>query len=105
CQMGMSKSYQVNTLFDQLTVYQNILMSVLGHKRGPFKLDALKSVDSVKGAHNQVLAVLDLVELTHRLHTPIHELPYGEKRRGEIGLALATRSEEHTSELQSRENI
>jgi len=90
CQMGMSKSYQVNTLFDQLTVYQNILMSVLGHKRGPFKLDALKSVDSVKGAHNQVLAVLDLVELTHRIHTPIHELSYGEKRRVEIGLALAT---------------
>src|SRR5690606_23017939 len=26
CQLGMSKSYQVNTLFDQLTVRQNILM-------------------------------------------------------------------------------
>ncbi len=90
CQMGMSKSYQVNTLFDQLTVYQNILMSVLGQKRGSFRLDALKSVDSVKGANNQVAAVLDLVELSHRIHTPIHELSYGEKRRVEIGLALAT---------------
>ena len=50
CQLGMSKSYQVNTLFDQLTVRQNILMSVLGQKRGSFKLDALKSVEGVKGA-------------------------------------------------------
>lgn len=90
CQMGMSKSYQVNTLFDQLTVRQNILMSVLGQKRGPFKLDALKSVESVRGAMEQVHAVLHLVELTHRADTPIHELAYGEKRRVEIGLALAT---------------
>lgn len=90
CQMGMSKSYQVNTLFDQLTVRQNILMSVLGLKRGSFRLDALKSVDSVKGCNAQVAAVLDLVELTHRADTPIHELSYGEKRRVEIGLALAT---------------
>src|SRR5690606_13578040 len=90
CQMGMSKSYQVNTLFDQLTVYQNILMSVLGQKRGSFRLDALKAVESVEGCTRQVAAVLDLVELTHRTHTPIHELSYGEKRRVEIGLALAT---------------
>ena len=90
CQMGMSKSYQVNTLFDQLTVRQNILMSVLGLKRGSFRLDALKSVDSVKGCNAQVAAVLDLVELSHRADTPIHELSYGEKRRVEIGLALAT---------------
>ena len=90
CQLGMSKSYQVNTLFDQLTVKQNILMSVLGHKRGSFKLDALKSVGSVKGCTEQVAAVLSMVELTHRAETPIHELSYGEKRRVEIGLALAT---------------
>jgi len=90
CQMGMSKSYQVNTLFDQLTVKQNVLMSVLGHKRGPFKLDALKSVEGVRGATEQVAAVLAMVELSHRADTPIHELSYGEKRRVEIGLALAT---------------
>lgn len=90
CQLGMSKSYQVNTLFDQLTVYQNILMSVLGQKRGSFKLDALSAVESVKGCTDQVAAVLHLVELTHRAETPIHELSYGEKRRVEIGLALAT---------------
>lgn len=90
CQMGMSKSYQVNTLFDQLTVRQNILMSVLGQKRGSFKLDALASVESVKGCTEQVAAVLSMVELSHRANTPIHELSYGEKRRVEIGLALAT---------------
>src|SRR5690606_41646521 len=43
CQLGMSKSYQVNTLFDQLTVRQNILMSVLGQKRGDRKSTRLNS--------------------------------------------------------------
>src|SRR5690606_41200213 len=59
CQLGMSKSYQVNTLFDQLTVRQNILMSVLGQKRGPFKLDALKAAESVEGCPEPVAALLD----------------------------------------------
>ncbi len=90
CQMGMSKSYQVNELFDDLTVRQNILMSVLGQKRGQFKFDALASLNGNKDYFEQVDAAMELVELTHRADTPIHELSYGEKRRVEIGLALAT---------------
>ncbi|WP_323000100.1 branched-chain amino acid ABC transporter ATP-binding protein/permease [Castellaniella sp.] len=90
CQLGMSKSYQVNELFDALTVRQNILMSVLGQKRGPFRFDALATVGGVKGCHAQVEAAIELVELTVRADTPVHELSYGEKRRVEIGLALAT---------------
>ena len=90
CQMGMSKSYQVNELFDALTVRQNILMSVLGLKRGQFKFDALASLAGKTDYHEQVEAAMSLVELSHRADTPIHELSYGEKRRVEIGLALAT---------------
>jgi branched-chain amino acid transport system permease protein len=90
CQMGMSKSYQVNELFDALTVRQNILMSVLGQKRGSFRFDALASLNGVSGYNEQVEAAMDLVELTHKADTPVHELSYGEKRRVEIGLALAT---------------
>ena len=90
CQMGMSKSYQVNELFEALTVRQNILMSVLGLKRGQFRFDALASLNSNKSYNEQVEAAMALVELLHRADTPIHELSYGEKRRVEIGLALAT---------------
>ena len=90
CQLGMSKSYQVNELFDALTVRQNILMSVLGQKRGQFRFDALASINSDPTYHEQVEASMHLVELMHRADTPIHELSYGEKRRVEIGLALAT---------------
>lgn len=90
CQLGMSKSYQVNELFDALTVRQNILMSVLGQQRGSFRFDALASLNGVPGYGQQVDAALELVELSHKAETPVHELSYGEKRRVEIGLALAT---------------
>ena len=90
CQMGMSKSYQVNELFDALTVRQNILMSVLAQKRGQFRFDALASLNGKHGYNEQVESAMDLVELMHRADTPIHEMSYGEKRRVEIGLALAT---------------
>ncbi|WP_245150709.1 ABC transporter permease subunit [Pollutimonas harenae] len=90
CQLGMSKSYQVNELFDALTVRQNILMSVLGQKRGSFRFDALASLNGVSGYGEQVEAAMALVELSHKADTPVHELSYGEKRRVEIGLALAT---------------
>jgi branched-chain amino acid transport system permease protein len=90
CQLGMSKSYQVNELFDALTVRQNILMSVLGQMRGAFRFDALASLNGVGGYYEQVEAAMAAVELSAKADTPVHELSYGEKRRVEIGLALAT---------------
>ena len=38
----------------------------------------------------QVEAVLDTMGLTHHADVAVHALPYGEKRRAEIGVALAT---------------
>lgn len=90
CQLGMSKSYQVNQLFDALTVRQNLMMPVLAQSRGAFRFDALRSLERVPGYADQVAAALELVELSHRADTPVHELSYGEKRRVEIGLALAS---------------
>src|SRR5699024_1767250 len=55
-----------------------------------FRLDALASLQSDRSYNDQVESAMALVELTHRADTPIHELSYGEKRRVEIGLALAT---------------
>ncbi|HEY8586798.1 MAG TPA: branched-chain amino acid ABC transporter ATP-binding protein/permease [Rhodanobacter sp.] len=90
CQRGLSKSYQVNQLFDTLTVRQNLMMPVLARSRGRFRLDFLRGLRSVRGADAQIEAAMALVELTHRADTPVNELAYGEKRRLEIGLALAT---------------
>jgi branched-chain amino acid transport system ATP-binding protein/branched-chain amino acid transport system permease protein len=90
CQLGLTKSYQINQLFDRLTVRQNLRIAALGQIRGEFKLDLFRSLRSIPGLDEQVEQTLALVNLTQRPDTPVSELPYGEKRRLEIGLALAT---------------
>ncbi|HTP84905.1 MAG TPA: branched-chain amino acid ABC transporter ATP-binding protein/permease [Alphaproteobacteria bacterium] len=90
CQIGLSKSYQINQLFTKLTVRENLIISALAECRGPFKLDLLRSLDRVPGLNADVTQTLELLNLTHRADVPVADLAYGEKRRLEIGLALAT---------------
>jgi branched-chain amino acid transport system permease protein len=90
CQLGLTKSYQVNQLFAGLTVRENVMIAVLARLRGKFRLDLLRDPRKIPGLGKRVQRTLELVNLTARTDTPVSELAYGEKRRLEIGLALAT---------------
>jgi branched-chain amino acid transport system permease protein len=90
CQLGLTKSYQVNQLFNKLSVRENLTIAALAELRGTFKLDLLRSLDKVPGLHEQVEHTLALVNLTARADAPVAQLAYGEKRRLEVGLALAS---------------
>ena len=81
CQLGLTKSYQINQLFDRLTVRQNLRFAALGQIRGEFKLDLFRSLRNIPGLDEQVEQTLALVNLTKRPDTPVSELAYGEKRR------------------------
>ncbi len=89
CQLGLTKSYQVNQLFSQLTVRDNVVIAVLAELRGKFRLDMFRNIESIPGLTEQVDHTLAMVNLTPRADTPVASLAYGEKRRLEIGLALA----------------
>jgi len=89
CQLGLTKSYQVNQLFARQTVRQNVMVAALAERRGWFRLDLLSRTDRVPGLETRIEQVLALVGLTERTDVPVSELAYGEKRRLEIGLALA----------------
>ena len=91
CQLGLTKSYQVNQLFNRLTVRENVAIAALAERRGRFRVDLLRDAARVPGLVEQIEETLDLVRLTHRAGTHVSDLAYGEKRRLEIGLALATR--------------
>ncbi len=90
CQLGMAKSYQVNQLFNRLSVRENLTIAALARRRGSFKVDILRNAMRVPGLAETVDETLDLVHLRHRAELPVSDLAYGEKRRLEIGLALAT---------------
>ena len=90
CQLGLTKSYQINQLFARLTVRENLTIAALAELRGKFRLDLFRSIKSVSGLDEQVDHTLQLVDLMARADTPVSDLAYGEKRRLEVGLALAT---------------
>jgi len=90
CQLGLTKSYQVNQLFNRLTVRENVTIAALAALRGKFKLDLFAKPSSIEGLDEQVDHTLKLVNLADRANQPVSELAYGEKRRLEIGLALAS---------------
>src|SRR5262249_52237048 len=84
------KSYQINQLFNLLTVRENLTIAALAELRGKFRLDLFKSLKSVPHLDERVGHTIELVDLVERADTPLSVLAYGEKRRLEIGLALAT---------------
>ena len=90
CQLGLTKSYQVNQLFNRLTVRENLTIAALAERRGKFRLDLLRRMSKIPGLAEQVERTLELVNLIERPDTPVAALAYGEKRRLEVGLALAT---------------
>jgi branched-chain amino acid transport system permease protein len=90
CQLGLTKSYQVNQLFTRLTVRENLTIAALAERRGKFRLDMLRRLATIPGLAEQVERTLELVDLQVRPNTPVAALAYGEKRRLEVGLALAS---------------
>jgi branched-chain amino acid transport system permease protein len=90
CQLGLTKSYQVNQLFNRLTVRENVAIAALARERGKFRLDLLSDLRKRPQLARDVERTLELVNLTARRDTPVAQLAYGEKRRLEIGLALAS---------------
>ena len=90
CQLGLTKSYQVNQLFTRLTVRENLTISALAELRGKFRLDLFRRLSKIPGLAEQVEHTLALVDLTARADMPVAALAYGEKRRLEVGLALAS---------------
>ena len=63
CQLGLTKSYQVNQLFNRLTVRENITIAALAQKRGEFRLDLLRKMSHIEGLDKRVEETLALVRL------------------------------------------
>jgi branched-chain amino acid transport system permease protein len=91
CQRGLVKSFQINQLFPGLTVWDNIRIPAIARTHGKFHPSMLRSVNGSDELNELVAQSIAAVHLSDRAHAPARELAYGEKRRLEIGLALATK--------------
>jgi len=89
-QYGMAKSYQINQLFPQLTVRQNLRLGALARERGRLRLDIFRSADGFAKVETLIDAVVEELGLSPCADLVVSTLAYGEKRRLELGLALAS---------------
>ncbi len=90
-QHGIAKSFQINQLFLHLTVRQNLRIGALGRYRGSIRFDIFRSAESMAPVERLIEALLDELRLNEHADAPVETLAYGEKRRLELGLALASR--------------
>ncbi len=92
-QLGIGKSHQITQIFPSLSVTENLMIAGLAARRGAFRGDIFGSVGRVAGLASLVERTLTEVGLAERAGMRAGDLAYGEKRRLEIGLALATEPE------------
>lgn len=88
CQLGIGKSYQITQLFHDMSVRDNVKIPVLARHYGAFSLNTLGR-RKMPWIDQRVDATLEEVGLGEAANLPVGELPYGGRRRLEIGLALA----------------
>ena len=86
---GLSRSYQKNTLFDGLTVEENLALAAAVHTGNATRLwaDSLTRPE----VREIVAEVAGQVDLMAFLHAKVAEISYGARRQLEVGVALATR--------------
>lgn len=86
---GLSRSYQKNTLFEALTVAENLGLAAAIHTHAARSIlfDPLRDI----AVRDIVAEVAEQVHLTPYLDAVVTDVSYGVRRQLEVGVALATR--------------
>jgi len=82
--LGVGRKFQTPTVFDSLTVYENMELALPG-RRGVFR--NLWGRES-KQQRDQILQILDRVHLTDVLHRPAKFLSHGQRQWLEISMLI-----------------
>jgi branched-chain amino acid transport system ATP-binding protein len=85
--LGLSRTYQIITLFSADTLEHNVTLALLGLSATRWNM--FRPSSSYPQLRDTACAVLDRVGLVHLAQRKVAELAYGEKRRVEIAMALA----------------
>ena len=87
--LGLARTFQVNTLFPNLTVTENLLLALQGTL--PTKLRLHRPISSYRGLYDRARALLESVGLPGTGEAIVRTLSHGEQRQLEVALALASR--------------
>jgi urea transport system ATP-binding protein len=83
--MGIGRKFQNPNVYNELTVFENILLALKG-THGIFNSITTKLT---KSKRNKIIDVLDLVGLLDYASIPVAALSHGQKQWVEIGMVIA----------------
>ena len=83
---GIAKSYQITTIFRQLSVFENVRIAVQCRRT---VLDCWRRADRLPGVADAARAILALVELEAKAAEPAAAIGHGLQRHLELAIALA----------------
>ena len=86
---GLTRTYQINTLFPGLTVLESVVLAIL--ERKGLAARWVRPVASYRDERDEAMALLATLKLERDAGRRTTELAYGRQRLVEIALALATR--------------
>lgn len=86
--LGQGRSFQVTSLFPKLTVLRNVLLAVQGTRPPRFQL--FRPISAYKHLYTKAQELLESVALWRKRDELVQSLSYGEQRRLEITLSLAS---------------
>jgi branched-chain amino acid transport system ATP-binding protein len=87
--LGLSRSFQINTLFSHLSLLTNVLLAIQGVQ--PTRYQMIRPITAYKGNFDKARELLELVDLWGERDSPITTLSHGQQRQVEIILALASK--------------
>jgi branched-chain amino acid transport system ATP-binding protein len=85
--LGLSRTYQIITLFADDTLEHNVTLGMLGLL--PSRWQMWRPLSFYRDLASEARRTLDTVGLLHLARHPVSEIAYGEKRRVELAMALA----------------
>jgi branched-chain amino acid transport system ATP-binding protein len=94
--LGISRTFQNVLIFDNLTVFQNVMVGRHTRSKGEFWRSGMglsKARKQERDIRDAALGYLEVVGLTHKAEEMGGNLPYGEQKLLEIARALASEPE------------
>ena len=89
CKLGITRSFQITSIYPKLSVYESVLMGLLSH-RG-ITLDFFSSAK--KHFKEEVWRTLEDVGLADQANRSGDSISHGDKKRLELGITLGTEPE------------
>jgi len=87
CRRGISRTFQITSIFPELTVLENVRIAIQLKSGGNLRLVGGRSL--LSATERQARGCLDFLGLLNRAELPASTLPHGDQRLLELAMALA----------------